>query len=209
MAATTSAVIGAGTAAYSIAQAEKQKREARRELQSYERQELDNVFKDMPISTIGSDLMLEQGARTEANLVDTARRFGTRGIFSAIPAIQAGSQQVGREARNYLDQQDQMRNRMIAQDRAQIRGMQENREFQDLAGIGNLMNVGNQNMQSGINLGLNSLFMGMRGVQGMGTNQTPPVTNQTTQATTPMFRDPGIPMGYDNASIYTGSYGLT
>jgi hypothetical protein len=168
MAAITGSVIAAGTAAYSIAQAEKQKREARRELNSYERQELDNVFKDMPISTIGSDLMLEQGARTEANLVDTARRFGTRGIFGAIPAIQAGSQQVGQEARNYLDQQNQRRNQLIAQDNAQIRGMQEGREAQDLAGIGNLMNVGNQNMQSGMNLGLNSLFMGMRGLEEDG-----------------------------------------
>lgn len=163
MAAITSTVLGLGAGAISIAQANKQKNEARKALNSYERQELDNPMKDIPLSTVGSDLMREETGRTAATLTDSASRFGIRGM-SVIPAIQANINSANQEGRSYLDQQDTRRQYAIAQGEQNVQNMQETREREDLAGIGQLMNVGNQNMQQGIGLGLNSLMMGTRAI---------------------------------------------
>lgn len=163
MAVISGTILAAGTAAYSIAQAEKQKREARKALNSYERQELDNPYKELPLSTVGSDLMREETGRTAATLTDAASRFGIRGM-SAIPAIQSNINSANQEGRNYLDQQDIRRQYAIAQGEQNVQGLQETREREDLAGIGNLMNVGNQNMQQGIGMGLNALMYGARNI---------------------------------------------
>lgn len=205
MAAITSAVIGAATAGASIIGASRQQRQARRALNDYERQNLENVYRDMPISMVGTDLMREETARTTAGLTDSARRFGLRGVMSSIPAIQAMNTQANMQTRSYLDDQINQRNRMVAEDQARIRGMQENREFQDLAGIGNLMSVGQQNMQSGINLGLNSLMMGMRGAQGLNFN----LGGMFNRGIGTFNEIPGATViGGDNASAYWGNQGM-
>lgn len=143
------ATAAAGGLAKSVSGAA-QTRKAQNAIDSYERQELDNAFEDMQISTLGSDLIKEEGQRTTATLVDAARSGGVRSIMSAIPKIVSLNNDTNAEAMKVLDDQVIRRNYAIAQDDARIREMQERREEGDLAGLGMELNAGRQNMWSGI-----------------------------------------------------------
>lgn len=158
MAAITTAAIGVGMAGFQAYQGLENKKAGERALQNYERQDLDNAFEDIPISTIGSDLIREESQRTTADLVQASQNAGTRGI-SILPKIVAYNNEMNQQGRAYLDDQVNRRNYAIAGDKATIRGMNENREESDLAGIGNQIQVGRQDMWSGIRgLGNSALY---------------------------------------------------
>lgn len=162
MAAITTAAIGVAAAGYQVHQGAQQKKEAKDALKSFERQDLDNAFEDLPISTIGSEIMQAQNSGTVATVTDAARGAGARGVFAAIPRIQAESNNANKEIQGYLDKQVQERNLNIARDNQRIRGIQENRDNNELQGIGQLMETGEQNMWSGGKGIMNSL-MGLAG----------------------------------------------
>ncbi|MGV6830322.1 MAG: hypothetical protein ACWA5P_02010 [bacterium] len=127
-----------------------QARRARKALESYRRQDLNNVFENVKISTVGSDLMREENARNVATSVDALQQAGVRGVIGGLPRILASNNALNRNIRGYLDDQINRREVMIAQDDARIRSMQERREEADLAGLGQQLNVGQQNMWNGI-----------------------------------------------------------
>lgn len=158
MAGITSSVIGTGiTGALGLGQGIyqtisgiKNRRDAQRALNNYERQELTNAFENIPISTIGSDQLFEQNQINSSNMVDAARQGGVRGIVGAIPRIVASNNEANQEARAYLDNQVNRRNYAIAGDQQNIRAMQEARENADLAGLGQQLQTGRQDTWSGI-----------------------------------------------------------
>ena len=149
-AATATALIGGGLAAYQAYEGASQSKKAKNALQRYKRQDLDasNPYENIPISTVGSDIMTEQSQMNNANAVDALRNGGTRGI-AMIPQVVANSNRQNQEIRSYLDDQITKRNYAIAGDKTAIRGMKEERENADLAGLGQQMQVGRQDMWSG------------------------------------------------------------
>lgn len=149
-AATATAILGGGLAAYQAIDGANQKRKAQNAIQRYQRQDLDasNPYENIPISTVGTDIMREESQRTSANAVDALRNGGTRGV-AMIPQIVAGQNRQNQEIRAYLDDQINKRNYAIAGDKTAIRGMKEDRENADLAGLGQQMQVGRQDMWSG------------------------------------------------------------
>ena len=149
-AATATAILGGGLGAYQAIDGANQKRKAQNALQRYKRQDLDapNPYENIPISTVGSDIMTEQSQMNNANAVDALRNGGTRGI-AMIPQVVANSNRQNQEIRSYLDDQVTKRNYAIAGDKTAIRGMKEERENADLAGLGQQMQVGRQDMWSG------------------------------------------------------------
>lgn len=158
-AAITTAAVGAGLAAYQTYEGAESKRKGQKALQDYNRQDLadSNVYEAIPISTVGSDIMREESQRTSANAVDALRNMGTRGA-AYIPGIVAANNNANRESRSYLDDQVNRRNYAIAGDKSNIRSMQEERENADLAGIGQQIQTGRQDMWSGLR-GLGSSAM--------------------------------------------------
>lgn len=171
MAAATTAItagIGAATSIFQIAQGAKNKREAKEALANYERQELENVYEDLQISTVGSDLLKDRGAATTAALVDLARTGGSRGVMSSLPKIQAESNNINNEAMKYLDDQVNRRNYAIAGDNQRIQGMIEQRQNSEIAGLGQQLNVGNQTMWNGMNGLGNSLIYGANNIDSTG-----------------------------------------
>lgn len=150
MAAITTMAVGAGLAAYQTYEGAEKKRKGEKALQDYERQDLkdSNVYKGIPISTVGSDIIREENQRTSANAVDAIRNMGSRGA-AYLPGIISANNNANREARNYLDDQVLKREYAIAGDQSNIRNMTEDRENADLAGIGNQIQVGRQDMWSG------------------------------------------------------------
>ena len=161
MAAVTSLVIGGlavATSGFQMINGMKETKQARNAAENFERQDLENVFQDMPISTVGSDLMREESGRTNASLVDASMSGGIRGVLGALPKIQAQTNNQNRQAQAELDGQFQDRNRLIANDNVRIQSMQEQRDNQELGGIGARMQAGREDT-----------FNGMRGmVNGAG-----------------------------------------
>lgn len=122
---------------------------AKKALNAFDRQELNNVYENLSISTVGSEMILEENARTASMGIDAARSGGVRGIMNALPKIQAQTNSANLEARKYLDDQIIDREYAIARDNQRIQAMQEQRDNADLAGIGQQLFTGQQNMWSG------------------------------------------------------------
>ncbi|MBW8243047.1 hypothetical protein K1F50_09570 [Muricauda oceani] len=140
----------------------KQEKEAQEAIDNFEFQDLDNVYEDMPISTVGSDIIREEASRTTAGMVDAARSGGVRGVLSELPKIQQYSNDVNSQAAMDLDNQIRERNRLIAEDEKTIRAMNEQRQANELAGLGQKLATGQQNFLSGMdnlaNIGMSAGF---------------------------------------------------
>jgi hypothetical protein len=159
MAAITTSAIGLASAGFQTWQGMEQKRKGQKALQDYNRQDLDasNPYGNIAISTVGSDIMREEAQRTTANTVDALRNMGSRGA-AMLPQVVANNTRANEESRNYLDDQINKRSYAIAGDKTAIRSMKEERENADLAGIGQQIQAGRQDMWSGIR-GMGSSLM--------------------------------------------------
>ena len=176
--ATSMAIMGGLTVAkgaYDTVQASKEKKQRQAELDAYQRQELTNSYKNMQISTIGSDLMREESSRNMATAMNSIGNAGTRAIIGATPKLVAEQNNVDRAIQKELDEQVQKRDYAIAGDDAQIRGMQEQREYQDLAGLGNAIDTARQDQNMGMNTMLNGVMSAASGMSGSIGNSTPKV----------------------------------
>ena len=143
MAVTTTAAIALGSSALSagtglagyLSQG-KQARKYQEQIQNYERQKLVNPFAGLQVSTLGADRQREDLNRTMTTYGNLASLSGTRGIASLLPNLtQTQNDQTAKIAAN-LDEQEKQRQQLIAQGDAQVQSMQENREFNDLQGLG-------------------------------------------------------------------------
>jgi len=174
MAAITSAVIGAtslGMSAYQAIDGANRSKKAQRELNDYERQELNNAYEDVKISTMGSDLLREENARTTSNLVDASRMGGARTVIGGIPRIVSSTTDINREAAKMLDDQVRQREYSIAGDNARIEGITENRDNANISALSSQVEAGRQDMWSGFGSALSSAaYMGRGLKETKGTN---------------------------------------
>lgn len=150
MAAATTALLGGGLAAFQAYKGISDSNKAEDALNKYKRQDLENnnPYKGLQISTVGSDLIREENQSTSANAVNALRNMGTRGASMA-QGVVAANNVASKEGRAYLDGQVRERDYAIAGDDVNTRNMMEQRENADLAGLGNAMQVGDQNAWSG------------------------------------------------------------
>ena len=162
--------IGMAKGIYDTIDASGRKKKHQAELDAYQRQDLENVYKNMQISTVGSDLMTENNARNTATAMDGVTQGGARAIIGATQGVVQAGNQADQEARAYLDNHVQRRDYAIAQDDATIRGMKEQREYQDLAGIGNAINTANQDFNTGLS-GITNSAMFMAANSEFGKNK--------------------------------------
>lgn len=148
-AAITTAAIGVGLAAYQVYQGAQDKKEAKRALNDFKRQDLTNPYENMQISTVGTDAMREEAGRTSANLVESSKG-DIRSVMGNIPQIVALNNDMNRGIQTDLDMQVQKRNYAIANQKVNNQGVQEGRDNADLSGIGTQLNVGRQDMWNGM-----------------------------------------------------------
>lgn len=145
-----SASIGAvGSIAQGIMGAS-QASKAKKALANYQRQELTNSYEGIGVSTLGADLQREELARSSANSVQALQQSGVRGVVGGIGAVQKANVQQSRQIGADLDMQRNRLDQLVAQDETRIRQMQEEREKADLAGLGQQLAVGQQNLFGGI-----------------------------------------------------------
>ena len=154
-----SAALSAGTGLAGYLSQGKQARKYQEQIQNYERQKLVNPFAGLQVSTLGADRQREDLNRTMTTYGNLASLSGTRGIASLLPNLtQTQNDQTAKIAAN-LDEQEKQRQQLIAQGDAQVQSMQENREQNDLLGLGNALQTSRANQAQS---------MGMI-AQGLGT----------------------------------------
>ena len=151
-AATSIAMAGVGLlgSGYQAIKGAKDARDAKNALDNYKRQELNNVAEGLQVSTLGADLQREEQARLASTQVDALQGAGVRGVIGGLGRVEAGNQMMNRQIAADLDAQQKQIDQMRAQDEASIRGMQEQREVNDIAGLSSQYNAGNQMMWQGI-----------------------------------------------------------
>lgn len=128
----------------------KQRRDAKNALENYQRQELNNIAEGLQVSTLGSDLQREEQARLAASQVGALQGAGVRGVIGGLGRVEAGNQMMNREIAANLDAQQKQIDQMYAQDQANIRSMQEQREVSDISALSSQYNAGNAMMWQGI-----------------------------------------------------------
>ena len=128
----------------------KEKRNAQRALENYNRQQLENVQKDRTVSTLGSDLQREEQARLASTQVAALQGGGTRTLIGGLGRVEAGNQRVNQQISADLDMQQKEIDAAIAQDDANIRGLQENREIGDIAALSSQYQSGKQDQNTGM-----------------------------------------------------------
>ena len=154
-----SAALSAGTGIAGAISQGKQAKNYQKQIENYQRQKLVNPYADLQVSTLGADRQREDLARTMTTYGNLASLSGTRGIASLLPNLtQTQNDQTAKIAAN-LDEQEKQRQQLIAQGDAQVQSMQENREQNDLLGLGNAYQTAKSNQAQS---------MGMI-AQGLGT----------------------------------------
>lgn len=147
------AVTGLGTMGMGIAQSisnGKQAKKLRDEIESYERQDLINPYEGLQVSTLAADRQREELARTMAGYNSAMQMGGSRAIASLASNLVEQQNNQNAQILANLDQQEAQRQQYIAQGNSMIQQMQEQREQQDLMGLGNAYNVALQNKNNGI-----------------------------------------------------------
>lgn len=145
--------IGAGLGALgSIKQMQdgaRQMKQAREAIDNYNRQELANAWEGVGISRMGGDVRRAESARGLATAAQTAARFGPRGFGMLTSGVRAHNL-VGQQVAADWDAQRKQLDARAAQDRANIRAMQEAREAADLQGLGQQLAMGQERRDAGM-----------------------------------------------------------
>lgn len=138
--------LSAGLGIYQAIQGSKEKRDAQKALENYERQKLENVAKDLQVSTLGADRQLAEQSRLASTQIGALQSGGTRALIGGLGRVESGNQAVNDQIVAQLDQDQERINQMIATDNANIRGMQENRENADISALSSQYQAGKQDL---------------------------------------------------------------
>lgn len=168
IAAGASAALGVAGGAINFFEGRKRMKAAEAALSAFEYQDLTNVHEGRQVSTMGADLQKEENARFTSTAVDSLRNAGTRGLIGGLGRIQQQNNLLSRQIGANLDEQKFSIDSDIAQDNVRIRQMQEQRDQQELAGIGQELNSGREQKFTGIGQMLNSAQGGLSALGGAG-----------------------------------------
>lgn len=162
--ATTTLIAGgimAATSATQAISAAKAKKKKEQELNSLEVPEVTNAFKDMQISTVGSDLIREESSRTNASLVEAARYGGSNALLKLMPKIVGLNNEANAKAQKYLDDQVIGKEYAVAKDNVREQGVEESRYMGEVQGLGQAIQTHRQDIWSGVRgFGSSLAYMG-------------------------------------------------
>lgn len=153
------AAIGVGISIYQGVKASKDRKEAQEAIENYDRQDLVNPYLSLDkYPTQAVQLQKEANERELAANVSLAARSG-RGL-QMMPQATSVYNRRSREIAADVEQYQYERQKLILQGEQQKISMQEQREMQDIAGLGQLNAVAAQNQNSAMVSAGNSLAMG-------------------------------------------------
>ena len=146
-----SAILGTGMNVAGAISQGKQKKNYAKQIQNYQRQKLVNPYNNLQVSTLGADRQQEDLARAMTTYGNLAALSGTRGIASLLPNLtQSQNDQSAKIAAN-LDEQQKQIDQLKAQGDMQVQGMMEQRQNNDLLGLGQAYQTATTNQQNNWN----------------------------------------------------------
>lgn len=144
------AAVGLGLSVYQTVDAKKKQKEAQQAADEYQRQELKNPYENLQVSTLGADLQQQNLNNQVTTATDALRAGGARAVLGGLPSIYDSVIQANQQIAAGLDQQYNQNQQMIAGGAVNLQNLQEQREKDDLLGIGNALNTANQQFNQGI-----------------------------------------------------------
>lgn len=177
-------VVSTGFSIYEGMSASKRAREIQNQINNYKRQDLVNPNLSLQVSTLGADRQREDLARTMTTVTTQAGMGGSRAMLGILPNMVA--QQNAQEAQIManLDEQEKQRQQLVAQGDAMVQQMQEQREQQDLAGLGNALNTARHERINAYNNALQAGLATASLVGSLGGSGKSKTTANTTTAQT-------------------------
>lgn len=172
------AIISAGASVGQMVGGRKMAREARKEIDDYQRQDLTNPYEGLQVSTLGADRQRQDLARSIATLANQAAMGGSRAILGLAPQLLAQQNQQTAQIAAELDQQEKQRQQLIARGNEMVQNMTEVREQQDLAGLGQMWQTGRAETMNSVNnlvqtgLSTANAFANMQNGGNSGTTNT-------------------------------------
>ena len=128
---------------------QKMAKEAQKKIDNFRWKELQNVGDSLSVSTLGADLQREEASRAMASSLDALRSGSVRGVVGGVGRIDAANKLMNKQIASDLDTQQKEIDYFKAQDEAKIRQMMEQRQADELAGYGNMLDVGRNQKQQG------------------------------------------------------------
>lgn len=181
-----SAATSIGSSLLAKGSANKRAKEAQSLLENYQRQDIVNPYENIQVSTLSADRQREDLARAIATNAQYAAMGGGRAIAGIAPQLVAQQNTQEAQILANLDEQEKQRQQLIARGDEMVQGMIEQRENNDLMGIGNSLNVARQegvNAQNNLTSALMTTGgLAMEGArQGLfnGSNATNPLAPQS------------------------------
>lgn len=159
-------------------------KEIQKQIDEYTRQELQNPYNTLQVSTLGADIAREDMARSIATNSNQLARGGLRGIIGGIPTLMAEQNKAEQQIMADLDAQYNRNQLAKAQGNQVVMQMMEQRERDDLLGLGNTLNTSRMEQANGWNniaqsaIGLTNaagagLFKGLGGGNPTGVEDAP------------------------------------
>lgn len=177
--------LSAMTGLFQTISAAKEKKNAQKALEAYQRQQLQNEAENLRVSTLGSDLQREEQAKLAATQVSALQGGGSRTLVGGLGRVESGNQAVNQQIAAGLDEQQVAIDREKMNEEIRLRSMQENRENADINALSSQYQSGKQDM----NMGIGNIIQGLGtiGNQFGGTDAKPATDSKTTPSinTTP------------------------
>ena len=201
MAVVTSSVIGIGTSLYQTGSAIAEGNKAQDAIDAFKPQELRNPYADLAIDTTAADQQTAANVSNVASSIDAVQRTGSRGVAATIPRLTESSLILQDKISADLTAQAQRRDELIARGEDKIQGMQEQREREILAGLGQQLNVARQDVVSGVQGAVSSgLALGSALRTPVQTGSPRPVATTASNLTSAGVQSPAY-----NTGLQTGT----
>ena len=166
MATAAQGAIGLVGGAAKFFEGRKMQRQAQQLIDNFEWQDLENAYTNKQVSTLGSDLMREENSRAMATATGALREGGSRALIGGLGKVVSQSNTMNRQIAANLDEQQKALDLAAAADDVRIRSMVEERQANELAGYGEMLQQGRSMKNAGFSEGLNAIGTLGTGVAG-------------------------------------------
>ncbi len=152
-----SAGLGLVSGGMKFFESRKMQRKAEEAIGRFQWQELENPFKNLQVSTLGSDLRREEAARTTSTLTNAIQNSGARGIIGGLGNVQNQNNLVNREIAANLDEQQKQIDYSAAQQDVRNQDTIERRQAEELQGYGQQLDYARDMKYDGISNAVNAI----------------------------------------------------
>lgn len=179
----------------------KMQRQAQQLIDNFEWRDLENAYTNKQVSTLGSDLMREENSRAMATATGALREGGSRALIGGLGKVVSQSNTMNRQIAANLDEQQKALDLAAAADDVKIRSMIEQRQSDELAGYGEMLQQGRSMKNAGFSEGLNAIgglgvglagsFSGLSSVpQTMSSEELTPLSGGMRGVVLPTYSSP-------------------